>query len=548
MGSIKSRFTAICLLFIVLSTTVIGGIAVWSTWTIQEESSNQIMSLTCLQQAGKLNEEFINVETSVDACAEIMLKNVKSFDDLANDQILEAYLDDVERQVSIIATNTPGVCTYYMRIDPALTSEPVGFFYTKTGRDTNLTKQPLTDLSLYEPDDVEHVGWYYQPIEAGEPLWMEPYYNQNINVYMISYIVPVFRQGRLLGIVGMDVDFNLIINVMRHIKPYQTGQAFLTSREGKVFYHPSLNRGDTITDYAPGLVDTLPKIAAIKEGETGDIVRYSSEGTHKKLVYCGLLNNMVLMLTAEIAEINAPMYSLLRTAILVTLALALMMVLVVLRLTDHITKPLIQLTKAADQIAQGNMDVKLPAPTNDEVGILTKSFAVTASSLKEYISSMHNRAYTDSLTGVKNKAAYEAALQRLSQQMNEGYSDFGLLMLDVNDLKQINDQYGHDHGDSYLRNCCLLVCHVFDHSPVYRIGGDEFVVILEHDDYNRRDDLLDELDGRIEQCATREHPWQRVSLAKGLALCEEGDATPEEVFHRADQAMYEEKRRMKRGR
>lgn len=550
MVSIRSKFTAICLLFILLSTAIVGGSALLAISRIQEQSSDEIMSLTCLQQAGELNEELMHVKTSVDACAELMQGNVTSLKSLTNPTTLAAYMADIERQISAIGANTPGVCTYYVRINPDLTTEQTGFFYTKTGRSTALTKQPLTDLPAYDPDDVEHVGWFYQPIQAGRAIWMDPYYNQNINVYMISYVTPVYLKGELLGIVGMDVDFNVVINVMRHIKPYQTGQALLVSQEGKVYYHPTIPIGQSVVDYAPELEGTVGNFANIKSGEKGECVTFVSDGVAKKITYCGLINGMVLMLTAESSEIDEPVLALVRSSVLVVALLSLLMVLVMLRTTDHITKPLIQLTRAADQIAQGDMDVELPAPTNDEVGILTRSFDATVRSLKAYISGMHSKAFTDQLTHVKNKAAYDAAIERLAGQMadGQGSATFGLLMLDVNDLKLMNDRYGHDRGDDYLRNCCQMICHVFDHSPVYRIGGDEFVAILERGDLDNRDALLAELDLRMVASETKQNPWERVSLAKGLGVSMPTDTTPDEVFRRADRAMYEDKRCMKCGR
>lgn len=550
MVSIRSKFTAICLLFILLSTAIVGGSALLTILRIQEQSSDEIMSLTCLQQAEELNEELMHVKTSVDACAELMQSNVTSSKSLTNPTTLATYMEDIERQITAIGTNTPGVCTYYVRINPDLTTEQTGFFYTKTGRSTALTKQPLTDLPAFDPDDVEHVGWFYQPIQAGRAIWMDPYYNQNINVYMISYVTPVYLKGELLGIVGMDVDFDVIINVMRHIKPYQTGRALLVSQEGKVYYHPTIPIGESVVDYAPELEGLVGNFPNIKSGEKGECITFVNDGVAKKITYCGLINGMVLMLTAESSEIDEPVLALVHSSVLVVILLSLLMVLVVLRTTDHITKPLIQLTHAADQIAQGNMEVELPAPTNDEVGILTRSFDATVRSLKAYISGMHSKAFTDQLTHVKNKAAYDAAIERLAGQMADGQGNvtFGLLMLDVNDLKLMNDRYGHDRGDDYLRNSCQMICRVFKHSPVYRVGGDEFVAILERGDLENRDALLAELDLRMVASETRQSPWECVSLAKGLGVSTPTDTTPDEVFRRADRAMYEDKRRMKRGR
>ena len=69
---------------------------------------------------------------------------------------------------------------------------------------------------------MEHVGWYYAPKAAGKPLWLEPYYNKNVDMDMISYVAPLYKQGRFIGIVGMDMDFNLIVNDVSIISPYKT--------------------------------------------------------------------------------------------------------------------------------------------------------------------------------------------------------------------------------------------------------------------------------------------------------------------------------------
>ncbi|MBR0368306.1 MAG: diguanylate cyclase [Clostridia bacterium] len=112
-------------------------------------------------------------------------------------------------------------------------------------------------------------------------------------------------------------------------------------------------------------------------------------------------------------------------------------------------------------------------------------------------------------------------------------------------LKRINDEYGHERCDMYIVCCCGIICGVFKRSPVFRIGGDEFVAILTGESYDNRDALMAELDRQLQQGQSAAEPWQRPSIAKGLATCEETDVAPDSVFVRADEAMYEDKRRMK---
>ena len=115
-------------------------------------------------------------------------------------------------------------------------------------------------------------------------------------------------------------------------------------------------------------------------------------------------------------------------------------------------------------------------------------------------------------------------------------------MLDVNDLKKINDTAGHQAGDRYLRDACKIICEIFKHSPVYRIGGDEFAATLSGADYENREALLESfLAGNPERAA-----HGKAVVACGIAVYRPGeDNRFQDVFERADAEMYENKRQIK---
>ena len=111
-----------------------------------------------------------------------------------------------------------------------------GVFYVR-GRDGEFRQEPLTQIREYEKDDMEHVGWYYIPVKAGKPVWLTPYLNKNTGVTMISYVVPLYEQDKLLGVAGMDIDFDYISKVVSEIKIYDSGSAVLADAEGNVLVH-----------------------------------------------------------------------------------------------------------------------------------------------------------------------------------------------------------------------------------------------------------------------------------------------------------------------
>lgn len=158
----------------------------------------------------------------------------------------------------------------------------------------------------------------------------------------------------------------------------------------------------------------------------------------------------------------------------------------------------------------------------------------------------------DSLTHVKNRTAYDKYIRQFQKQVTDGeITEYAVAYFDINDLKVINDKYGHEAGDAYIRNSCKLICDTFKHSPVFRIGGDEFLCIIRNDDYKHRDERLEAMKQEMEnRKAAREKysPAAIVSMASGMAIYEPGeDPDIMSVVHRADALMYENKAQMKRG-
>ncbi|MBR5896741.1 MAG: GGDEF domain-containing protein, partial [Lachnospiraceae bacterium] len=164
--------------------------------------------------------------------------------------------------------------------------------------------------------------------------------------------------------------------------------------------------------------------------------------------------------------------------------------------------------------------------------------------MKTEVQKMDMLAYQDALTHVKNKAWYDKVEARVNEDIENGKAKFGIIMCDLNNLKKINDNYGHEHGNDYLAGACHLICITFDHSPIFRVGGDEFVVLLERTDYNSREHLLEELRNIFTETSSDEskEPWERYSVAMGMAVYDkESDTCMNDVFKRADELMYKDK-------
>ena len=150
----------------------------------------------------------------------------------------------------------------------------------------------------------------------------------------------------------------------------------------------------------------------------------------------------------------------------------------------------------------------------------------------------------DALTRVKNKHAYTQAVKELDEAIiSKDDLEFAVAVLDINGLKHINDTQGHHAGDEYIKASCHIICTIFKHSPVFRIGGDEFAVLLTGDDFKNREKLI----RSFNEVITSNKNKHLATLACGVStFCRGTDINVESVFERADAAMYENKKQFKK--
>ena len=147
----------------------------------------------------------------------------------------------------------------------------------------------------------------------------------------------------------------------------------------------------------------------------------------------------------------------------------------------------------------------------------------------------------DALTGVKNRNAYRVYEERINAQIEMNRApDFAITILDLNDLKKVNDTQGHKAGDQYLRDACKIICTTFKRSPVFRVGGDEFAVLSQGDDYERIDELVAQMNAHNDQAVEN----GGIVIALGMSRYSQ-DSKVSLVYERADQTMYENKSELK---
>ena len=536
MKSLRTRITMMTLCVVLIAVTVITTLTVVFIRKNEHHKSDQLMLVLCETGERNLNYYFNSVQNSVEKVASFAEADIDGLED----EQLEQHVNRVGKYFDEMASKANGVLTYYYRIDPTISKNVKGFWFTDLDGE-GFVSHEVTDITLYDTSDTSKLVWFTVPKYEGESIWLPPYITDNLNKRVISYNVPIYYRGQFIGVVGIEIDYSTMAEQVDSIRLFNSGYAFLSDSEGNLFYHPKIDVTQLTEETMPDVPDGLMSDSTY--------IQYKFEGIEKVAAWLPLSNGMRLNVCAPLSESEGDWQALIMNILVVAIEVLLVSSLFTLFYTKRISSPLKQLISAADEVDKGNFEISLDYDKDDEIGRLTKTFKRMAEHMDDHISNLNREVYVDALTRVKNKGAYSEIIREIQSQIDEGTNpvEFAFGVFDCDDLKRINDHYGHDKGDIYLRTACKAICNVFVHSPVFRIGGDEFAVVLRDEEYKNIDTLVQQFEkstSRINESAEKE--WEKVNISFGMAVYDkQRDTAVIDVARRADRNMYDNKRERK---
>ena len=512
MKSIQSKILFVVIAGLLVITAVVSAIAVSMAHEVMHRDADRILKNAAQREAAEINDVLGDVVKSCGIMEHYAVEEVGDPNALRDETFRAQYVAKTEKMFSEVALNTNGIAGFYLRLAPAYSNGTSGF-YKLMSQDGQLRDMPLTDLTQYDEDDERNVGWYYAAVKARKAVWMEPYSFPGTTGLMISYTVPLYVGRNLIGVRGFDMDFGFLLQRVDEISVYEGGEAVLLAK-------------DSVTPYNHA------------QGE-----HTHPHGESHADIKVELKNGMFLELRADYKDIQKEIRPMLSQIVYAFLAVLVCAVAYTIFVTRKIVQPLKQLTAAAKGISSGVEDEAvsdIPVDSNDEIGTLARVLSDAYAKIREYTAYINALAYRDSLTGIKNTTAYTEAVRDLNKGILTGNPRFGVLVADINNLKQTNDQFGHDVGNDLIVRTARILTETFATSVVFRIGGDEFAVVLQDEDYKNYHALMKRLDEACGQAtiAVGEHAVP-VSVARGVALFDPAiDHVYEDVFARADAAMY----------
>lgn len=384
--NIKFKITALvlaCTMFSALSVSALS--FVYSNKIISNDAT-EIINSSCENTASELDAYLMRIEQSVDTLADYALANLEDFNAFkSSDAYVDEYTAKIAPSLLSAAEHTEGAISIYIRYSPDVAYPTSGMFYMRSSMDSPYEVVENTDFSIYDKTDLNHVGWYYVPVNNGKPTWMSPYMNDNVGIYMISYVIPLFIDGENLGILGMDVNFSLIEEIADIDMIYDNASAFVLGDDNQILHHKDFEYGTMMQDIdSKGGTDTI--CAAVSSGIISrETIEMSYGGQKYITTFRPMRNGMNIVTAVPYAETNANGQAL-RVAITVTsVVIILLAAAVAIMIVSSITKPIDSLNATVGEIADGNLDAVIKVNSRDEIGTLADSLSKLVSRLHDYI-------------------------------------------------------------------------------------------------------------------------------------------------------------------
>ena len=397
MKTIRVKIILGIILCSLLTALIVGILSIRTTMKISEADSTRSMINQSEAVSNELDSTILRVEQSVNILADIVKSGISERRFFSDKNYADAYTYEVMDQVFRFSEHTDGAITSYIRYNPEYSNPTSGCFLTRDNLTDPFQAVTPTDFSMYDPSDLEHVGWYYIPVQNGAPIWMDPYLNSNINVYMISYVVPIYAEdGTSIGIVGMDISFKALTDKVDSISMFKSGYGVITGTDGSILYHKAMEPGKNISELDGSLSGAAAYLASA--GGSNAAYEYKYNGVDKMMVANPLHNGMVLLLTAPKSEIYSESYTLLYT-ILGAIVLAVLVSAVVGFLVGNgLSKPILKLTDIIGQTAKldlssgdGGKDL---ISHKDEIGQMANGVQDMRASFRDMVSSFVNVEHT----------------------------------------------------------------------------------------------------------------------------------------------------------
>ncbi|WP_322904125.1 methyl-accepting chemotaxis protein [Paenibacillus campi] len=404
---------------------------------IIESEANDKIELIAQNQSAKLSGEMAIMENAVHNLADNVVLQVDA-DKIQNSSYMEQLMPRMRDLTINSLESVSGNIDAYVMFDPNVTKSEKVFqsVMLRTEQNTLQDAGQLIARKQFNPNDTT-MGWFYNPIKARAGVWSEPYEDQNLKIRLITYSAPVYKNDKIIAVVGMDIKFEVFEKIVNAVKPYNNqGYAYLLDKNYKFLIHPSIKPGESFASVMGEEGRRFMKTFQKKDYGAAEL---SYNGSLQFMGFAKMRNGFIFAVAVPSNEVLKNVTVLLYTMILIGLIALLLSILLGFILSKMISRPIVALKNRLVTAEQNNdltcfFDVK----SKDEVGemaeALNKFMNSIRNSFQEIVRESHN---VESAVVVVNQSTAElySSIEQVSattEQLSAGMEETSSSVEEIN--------------------------------------------------------------------------------------------------------------------
>ena len=532
--SLKRKVLAVCLAGMILMALCVGGISLWTISHLTYDYEIQNMNHLVDTKATIINDELLRSESIVNYAANSVSRKISDPDQLRNPAFQQRLAQSVDHDFQDATTNLHIICSYYLYYP----SENISALWKASrGHDSmfyDVLAQQRGESGQAAP---RHVVAFAYLMDQGKAAWTQPYYSPYLNRYIISYLRPIYEDGVMVAIIGVDLDFQAFIDRL-YAKPSEGeehGMIILSDATGTVEYSPKKPLGVPLADKDIHLVDTSDKVAEASQTDN-TMVTYTWDGQQSIAGIKGLRNGMNFIDLRQVEQIYDRTHKAFMQMGFGLVAVCILASLLPLYMISRLSERLQLVIEAAKEVGEGNYDVKLHDMHPDDIGELSRNFQAMAEKVAAAQENLTYMSQHDALTGILNRMGLD---KEVADWLKAHPASHGALVsLDLDGFKFINDLHGHMAGDEALRTLAKDLIESFGHDQIIgRNGGDEFVVFMKDTEPEQAEKVIKAFSNKV-KTFTYDGEIHAFSVSIGYTLYKGDGTSLSRLFHQSDTALY----------
>ncbi len=546
LNSIRTKLIILSILLVLGTSLVVGMLSFVLIKKLNEENARHWVKKTEAEYNDDFNNRFGEVERTATVLYDYIYHLIgEDVSTLEDDDIRGEIIASAGELAHNLVEKNINIVDAYLDFNKNASYAGEGFNYIRYGDALKAEEPP--DVKSHEEHESEYVIWYYKALNSDGPIWIDPYYDAELQMQIASYVIPIRINGEFVGLVGIDVKASLLRDMVAGVSLYNSGYGFLIGANKDVIYGPYLRTGKIYSQLDPEdkeFVDSLDakrKVVKIREWEI--------KGEDVWVTYQKLNNDMTFGTVVKKDEVYNTTYSYLIGNILLGIWVIFIAGIITFIVVRHILRPLGELTRAAGEIAKGNYKTELTFKSENEFGKLADAFRSMEREIDNRFAYVNGLAFTDKMTGLNNRAAFDHDADNAVLHSKSGGKKFAIIATDINNLKPVNDIKGHTAGDELICGVANNLKEVFGERNAYRVGGDEMCVILrdiEEDAVEEKIAMFRKAIGEFSDKFSVKYGFP-VSVAVGRSIFNpDVDDSFARAYVRADEEMYVNKAKMKK--